>query len=72
MNQCQVKMAYTVVQFLSSEKKQNIAFIYLYFAMPHGLWDFRFPDQGLNQDPGGENWKVLTPELPGKSLGHCF
>ena len=47
-------------------------FILLFFlAIPHGMWDFKFPNQKLNLCPAVEAWS-LNHRLPGKSPFHVI
>lgn len=47
----------TVVMFLGNGEESFTSFnwlslaTYLFLAMPHSLWDPRFPEQGLNLGP---------------------
>ena len=44
----------------------------IFLAMPHGMWDLKFPNQKVNLCP--LQWKhgVLTTRLPGKSPFHVI
>ena len=46
--------------------------LFWFFAMPHGMWDLGFPDQGSNLYP--LNWKhrILTTRPSGKSPEPVF
>ena len=60
------------VSFLEDSMGWNV-YIYIYiFAIPHGMWDLKFPHQDLNPRPLQWNFGVLTIGLPGKSLYFSF
>ena len=47
-------------------------FLFLFLAIPRGIWDLKFPNQGWN--PGPLRWKygVLTAGPQGKSFSFLF
>ena len=66
----------TVVMFLGNGEESFTSFnwlslaTYLFLAMPHSLWDPRFPEQGLN--PGPQQLRVLATGLPEDSQVWLF
>ena len=66
----------TVAMFLGKGEESFTSFnwlslpIYLFLAMPHGLWDFRFPEQELNLGP--QQLRVLATGLPEDSQVRLF